>query len=1023
MRKLLLTTATMALMGSFVFAPTANAQTNVAVRSGQHDTHTRVVFDWPASTTYDVKEVTPGQLVITFRDPATLNTDGVKNDDVIKGVSSAGQSVTLNIAPNTTHRHFLVGNKVVLDVFKPADAQKKAAAPAVTPPPAKTPENVAEKPPEKPAEKPAEKSTAKAPEKPTPKAAAKAEPVPPAASHAGPAVAAEAVQTVEKSAIQSAMADIEPHVITVSATEMFGLAAFEQNGYLWIVLDRPATSVPPQLAGPNADMFPNFEPVPMQGGMAYTMKIPHNVPDTIRAEGGGLVWRVIIPTARNTDKPAQMKREFVRGQQVRGGTALWPLAGVTKVMDVKNPMTGEDMKVATVTASTQFTGPAQDFVDFELLPSAAGAAVIPKADDVKVAHDARGLTVTRPAGLALSRDSDVNRRAIREDVAEVNPMQEEHKEGSLRRIFDFERWMMGGLTALNDNERILKAALPNKDPQGRLQDLLTMAKMNLSNDRGQEALGYLSIAADELPQLTDNLEFLALRGSSYALAGKPELGWKDLSNSGLTQFTELGYWKAFTLAGLEDWDQSYKELPQDIQMLSGYPKPLLEKLGLKLAESALRGGDAPLADKILALLERDRSTLKPWTVAGLDYLRGEAARQSKNPEATRKLWEPLINGKDRLYRARAGLALTMLELQEGKIDRDKAIDRLEGLRYAWRGDELEAQINYMLGRLYLDDDQYVKGFSILRDASTMALPDSNIGKEITGFMSSAYSDLILQDKDLSPLDAATIYEEFKELTPPGDDGNAVIQRLAERLVEADLLDRATSLLQHQVDYRLQGTEKGRVATRLAAIYLIDKNPRPAMTALDAAEAAYNSVADMPEVEKKEHMREVNLLRARALSKINRTEEAIALLNSYPPDPDINALRADIAWGAGLWEDAAEALQDLILDEALDLKRPLTPKHADLILNRAVALSLSSNRVALANMRTEYQSAMNQTSRAQVFDVITRPRKISTVADRETIANIVSETDMFKDFLDSYKKTNDTATPAAAPAPAATPASN
>jgi predicted negative regulator of RcsB-dependent stress response len=527
--------------------------------------------------------------------------------------------------------------------------------------------------------------------------------------------------------------------------------------------------------------------------------------------------------------------------------------------------------------------------------------------------------------------------------------------------------------------------------------------MNLSNDRGQEALGYLSIALDELPQLQDNLEFLALRGSSYALAGKPELGWKDLSHEGLKQFTELGYWKSFTLAGLEDWDQAYNELPKDVQMLSGYPRPLLEKLGLKLAEAALRGGDVPLAEKILVLLERDRSTLKPWTAAGLDYLRGEAARQAKDTITTRKLWEPLIQGKDRLYRARAGLALTMLELQEGKINRDKAIDRLEALRYAWRGDELEAQINYMLGRLYLDNDQYVKGFAILRDASTMALPDSNIGKEITGYMATSYSDLILKDKDLTPLDAATIYEEFKELTPSGDEGNAVIQRLAERLVEADLLDRASALLQHQVDYRVQGAEKGRVATRLAAIYLIDKNPRPAMAALDAAEAAYNSVADMSEAEKKEHTREISLLRARALSRINRTADAIALLNTYPPDPDINALRADIAWEGGLWEDAGEALQDLILDEAIDIKRPLTARQADLILNRAVALSLANDRVALANMRTDYLAAMNQTSRAQVFDVISRPRKVSTVADRETIANIVSETDMFKDFLDGYRK--------------------
>lgn len=1004
-RKLLLTTALLSIMGTH-----AVAQSTVTARSGQHDTHTRVVFDWPATTTYDVKEATPGQVTVTFGTAATVDTSGIKADDVVKSAVASGQSVTLNVGAGTTFRHFLVGNKVIIDVFKPAGATK---APSAKTPPAKTAEA-----------KKTEAPKAEGPKTETPKPAA---PVP--ATDAGPDVKAQAVEAVEKTAVEQAMQQMEPHVITLSSTEAFGLAVFEQNDYLWMVADRAAMTIPPQLAGPKADSFPAFERFDLNGAVAYAMKIPTGIAPDVRAEGGGLVWRVVIPTARRADGVSKLNRQFAPGQTVRGGTAQWPLSGITKVIDVKNPMTGDDIKVATVTASTQFTGPAQSFVDFDMLESAAGAAIIPKVDDLEVKSSASGLSVTRPAGLALSRASDVNRRVIREEVAEVNPMQNETEASGMKRIFDFDKWMMGGLTALNDNERILKATLPNKDPQGRVQDLLTLAKMNLSNDRGQESIGYLNIALDEMPTLSDNLEYLALRGAAYVLAGKPELGWKDLSHQGLMGFEELGYWRALALAGLEDWDQAYKNLPINIDVLSAYPKPLLEKMGLKLAEVSLRGGDVTQAERILSFLERDRSTLRPWTLAGLDYLRGESARQGKNFEEAHRLWEPLVEGKDRLYRARSGLALTLLELQDGKIDREKAIDRLEGLRYAWRGDELEAQINYMLGRLYLEQDAYVKGFAILRDATTMALPDSNIGKEITGYMSQAYQDLILQDNDLSPLDAATIYEEFKELTPPGDAGNAVIQRLAERLVEVDLLDRASALLQHQVDYRLQGPEKARVGTRLAAIYLLDKNPRPAMTALDAAEAVYAADTTMPEVEKKEHKREIDLLRARTLSKINRTEEAIALLNSYPPDPDVNALRADIAWQAGLWEDAGEALQDLILDEALDLKRPLTDKHADLILNRAVALNLASNRVALANMRTEYQPAMNQTSRAQIFDVITRPRKVSTLSDREAIAGIVAEADMFKGFLDSYRKTaaSDT-TPAPTDAstdtaPATVPASN
>ena len=49
--------------------------------------------------------------------------------------------------------------------------------------------------------------------------------------------------------------------------------------------------------------------------------------------------------------------------------------------------------------------------------------------------------------------------------------------------------MMGGLQALEENQRILLADMAAKDKNGRVQDLLTLAKMNLSNDRGQEAVG------------------------------------------------------------------------------------------------------------------------------------------------------------------------------------------------------------------------------------------------------------------------------------------------------------------------------------------------------------------------------------------------------------------------------------------------------------------------------------------------------------------------------------------------------
>ena len=78
----------------------------------------------------------------------------------------------------------------------------------------------------------------------------------------------------------------------------------------------------------------------------------------------------------------------------------------------------------------------------------------------------------------------------------------------------------------------------------------------------------------------------------------------------------------------------------------------------------------------------------------------------------------------------------------------------------------------------------------------------------------------------------------------------------------------------------------------------------------------------------------------------------------------------------------------------------------MILNRAVALNLSGNRVALTNMRRRYGDAMKKTARARLFDVVTRQRQNSILADKETIESIVKEVDMFSDFLESYKTTTD-----------------
>jgi predicted negative regulator of RcsB-dependent stress response len=279
-----------------------------------------------------------------------------------------------------------------------------------------------------------------------------------------------------------------------------------------------------------------------------------------------------------------------------------------------------------------------------------------------------------------------------------------------------------------------------------------------------------------------------------------------------------------------------------------------------------------------------------------------------------------------------------------------------------------------------------------------------MGKEVTEYMTTQFRKLFIDDqsKDVSPLDLVSIYDEFKELTPIGDEGDIFVQNLAERLVEIDLLGRASDLLQHQLDHRLTGESAVRVGTRLAAIQLLDNKPDRALESLKKTENVLNQTVS---TDSAAIAREVRLLKARALSKLNEADKALAILRGMPNDKDVNRLRADIAWNAGQWGQAASAFADLITEENISLTRPPSDYQSNLIINEAIALNLSGNRSDLDKLRERYGDVMAQSEKAKIFDLVTRPRQLGMLADKDSVGSLISEVDLFGDFLENYRKAN------------------
>lgn len=1029
MRRILIFVLNLIALATILTPGAAWAADKVTVRTGVHDGYSRIVFAWPGTPAYSAK-ASANSLVLTFTKAAEFSVDGAAPESIsrITNFSTTSTTATIGYAEGQTVRHFIIGNRVIVDIKgKATAAAPKAETQEAENKPVELAEAVKDQPvtevpkaelpktPEAPALVPAASKEVEAPVEPKSVDVAKTEPeavkTPPTPVSPSPAIKIDQVPAPVVESAQPPPPKFDAHMINVTATQAIGMAAFERSGVLWIVLDQENYPIMPQIAGPQKDAFPQFQQVALKGGTAFKMKLPGTF--KIYGEGGGLIWKLVLTPNARPSQAVAFKREFDQAKKP-GGKLVWPVTDARNVLDFKDPDVGDDLKIVTVISAKSFAGVPQEFVEFGTFLTPVGLVLRPKVDDLSVTKAAKNVTIDRaPNGLAISAESDLASLKVNkaqsseepEDKAEAAPADEAgNKDNRFTKIFAFDNWLMGGPTALSENQRIIMSGMASKTDQGKAEDAITLAKMELANGRGPEALGFLDFASQLVKDLTTNPEFIALRGAAEALTGQCDQGFKDFSDKSLDNITEVKYWKSYCLAMLEDWKQAEDVLPKDVSLLAHYPEGVQVPVGLTLAEVSLRAGDTDTADKILETIEKNDDKLSLAYRAALDYLRGESRRQQGDLDGMKDLWKPLSTGPDDLYRAKAGLALTSQLLEKKEIKPEDAINKLEGLRYAWRGDELETAINYKLGRIYVEDNQPIKGLSMLRQAASLA-PNSDLGQQITSYLTNTFKSMFLENKikDLNPIDAVTVYDEFSELIPAGPEGDKISRQLAERLVDADLLPRAENILQSQINGKVTGLEGTEVALRLASIQLLDGKPDKALETLKKAE---EMVITAPLEQGAEKRREIALLRARSLSQQNKPEEAFGALALLPQEPAVLKLRADIAWRAKRWQDAADTLEELTNKMNIDMTKPMSSEEADTIMNWAVALYLADNRFVLANLREKYSDAMLQTPLSKKFDVITRPRQNSLLADRATINSIIGETDIFKGFLDGFTPTTE-----------------
>lgn len=750
-------------------------------------------------------------------------------------------------------------------------------------------------------------------------------------------------------------------------------AAFRRDGNLWLVFDRPP---PGDLAGKTAKAAPELEPVAqfeVDGATVVRFAVPGLM--TVRLRREESAW--IVDLDRGVPVFETAIEMLVQGAPGQAWISF-PVEAPGRIVSFVDPERGDRLIVMPLTAAGAGMPTGREFLQFRTLASHLGLVVQPLSETLRATATPKAFELRDDEGLIVSQGAS---------LALLNTSQPAPRRGT--RLFDLASWRRGDVARFVINKQQLLSAVATAGPDRVGAMRLELAKFFFAHGLSTEALSMARLSQEQDSQVVLEPRARLIVAAAKFMTEDYTAAAEGLFHPALAGEWEADLWRAALAAASQDWELAAAGFAAAEELIDAYPHTMRARLRLLAAEASLASGDQKGAERYLEAVRLDNPTHAQE--AQVAYLVARGLYLEGDTETAAELWRRVAASKHASSRIRARLALLDLALENGSISTDEAIDKLERLRFAWRGDRFEFALLQRLGDLYILKGEHRQGLRLLRRAATHT-PSPELSAAVAARMRAVFTELFRKSNtDLPPLRALTLFEEFKELTPPGEAGDAVILNLAERLVEIDLLDRAASVLEAQVQFRLKGVARARVAARLARIRLLGQKPHQALQALDASE-----LPDLPA----ELLVTRHRLRAQALLDLSREDAALAALGTAD-DPETLRLRARILWRQKNWPATALVLERLV-PKVPPAVRPLREDEAKAVVDLLIALTMADDRGRIGSLGRTYQEAMSRGPHAQTFKLLVgESRPSSDKSVEEELAGVAD----VEAFMASYRKNN------------------
>ncbi len=1020
----------------------AFGQERIAVRIGSHAGYDRAVVDWSGNVDYDVQS--DGRSVrVLFARPAEIDVAqmvrkfGEVASDIKASATAAETNLSFTLSPRVQLRHFRNEKSIVLDFVRTVSstapsvdpvsarqlAQEKQARPSGTqaaalgaspPPPHVAAGRAASEPPPPevamapappaaltPPTPPATGSRAPsaaapavvAPTKSPPAAAATttqppaaAAPPPAAAPSPPPAVAAVAPPMLTISSLpprqigmDTLMVEVQPssvgHRLRFGLKEATPLAVFARGPVVWVVLERRVALDLRQVLANSRDLGPADTMIVESPVAATILRFAPSVRGNVGVNRDGDAWVVEIgPRAAPPLRPVE---PVIRGNaDGSSGRLVIDMPGLRNTLRLRDPENNDLLVVGATTRHGAAIAALRNYPDFRLLATAQGFAVHAMVDRVQARIVGDGVDINGEQALMVPESQVATPATIAT---------------KRQKLLDLDAWKQSK-GSFDDQKQALHRAVAIADAKRRAEghERLALAQFMLASGFAHDALGQLRTLESEAPKVAGTPAVRLLRGAAAILADDLEDAERQLAEPVLVASNEAGLWRGILRLRQGDAAAASELALRGIEFAEKYPPPLGPRVLVAVVEAHVEAGQIDEAERVMELALRQ--SLQPAELRQIVLIRGQILAKKGDPAGALKAWKPLEDGGPSPTRAEAILARVQLMTAAKQLDRGQAIDTLDRLRYAWRGDRVELRTLLALAKLHADNANFRASLLTLREAATL-FPNAREAREIAIEMDLAFAKLFLDGEadKLSPVQGIALFEEFRDLMPTGSRGDAIARRLVERLVKVDLLGRAGQVLEHQARHRTTGAERGEVGARLALVRLLDGKPELAVSAI--AETDDPAIPAAGQMERRR-------IEARALTELGRTVDALARLEG-DATPDAHTLRTEILRQAGDWSGLSKVL-DRSLGEPPPGDSPLADAKAVEVLHLATALVLAGDEAATSRLRGRFAGAMEKSPYRDLFKVLAAEPG-ERAAEVDTVVQRVSAAAPYQSFLQIYRE--------------------